>query len=112
MSRIQGGGKDYAFNSWNTNYVNKISKCGWKCTSCNSSAWFSKKNILLVKQAAEYAQNLHRKVKNKDRTEKKSLDNDLLGRTAYYQGQVEEETYSESNFKIDDYRGKILDLRL
>lgn len=72
----------------------------------------SAKNILLVKQAAEYAQNLHRKVKNKDRTEKKSLENDLLGRTAYYQGQVEEETYSESNFKIDDYRGKILDLRL
>ena len=27
----------------------------------------SAKNILLVKQAAEYAQNLHRKVKNKDR---------------------------------------------
>lgn len=39
------------------------------------------------------------KLKIKIEQKKKSLDNDLLGRTAYYQGQVEEETYSESNFK-------------
>jgi hypothetical protein len=77
-----------------------------------SQAHDSAKNILLVKQATEYAQNLHRKVKNKDRTEKKNIDNDLLERSAYYQAQVEKDTSNESSFKIDDYRGKILDLRL
>ncbi|HOB15870.1 MAG TPA: hypothetical protein PKN74_02160 [Defluviitoga sp.] len=77
-----------------------------------SQSYDSAKNLLLVKQATEYSQTLHRKVKNKDRAEKKYLNNDLSRRATFSQRNVKDDSDNESVFKIDDYRGKILDLRL
>lgn len=77
-----------------------------------SHSFDATKNLLLIKQAAEYSENLRKKVKTKDKTEKKNIQNENDENLFPQKREVTVSNKNTSNLRIDEYRGKILDLRL
>ncbi|RAO98914.1 hypothetical protein PW5551_07500 [Petrotoga sp. 9PW.55.5.1] len=69
------------------------------------------RNMLLIKQATEYSQNLQKKVKNKDGAEKKNVDNNSSNNK--FSSSMNFKRKNQDKIKsIDEYRGKLLDIRL
>jgi len=77
-----------------------------------SHSYDAAKNMLLVKQASEYSQNLQKRIKSKDQVEKKNVDNKSSTGVSP-QGSISDENKGiVKRHVVDEYRGKLLDLRL
>jgi len=77
-----------------------------------SHSYDAAKNMLLVKQASEYSQNLQKRVKSKNQVEKKNVDN-KSSTGVFSQGSLGNEKKDiVRKYVVDEYRGKLLDLRL
>ncbi|ABX32108.1 hypothetical protein Pmob_1405 [Petrotoga mobilis SJ95] len=77
-----------------------------------SHSYDAAKNMLLVKQASEYSQNLQKRIKSKDQVEKKNVDNKSSSGGFSQRSQSTENKNSVKRLVVDEYRGKLLDLRL
>jgi len=77
-----------------------------------SHSYDAAKNMLLVKQAAEFSQNLQKRVKSKDQVEKKNVDNNSSPQNSPNRYTIDQNKGGVKKHVVDEYRGKLLDLRL
>ncbi|POZ89723.1 hypothetical protein [Petrotoga halophila] len=77
-----------------------------------SHSYDAAKNMLLVKQASEYSQNLQKRIKSKDQVEKKNVDNKSSTGVSSQRNISNEKKDTVKKHVVDEYRGKLLDLRL
>lgn len=77
-----------------------------------SHSYDAAKNMLLVEQASEYSQNLQKRIKSKDQVEKENVDNKSSSGVPPQRNINNEKKDTVKKYVVDEYRGKLLDLRL